>query len=191
MNARRFHGSQSGATLIELAIGVTIAAILLGAGMPSFAEWIQNTRIRTAAELVQNGMQAARTEAIRRNANVRFTLTDVSGTTGWTIGCVTVTTNCEAAIKTQVAGEGSGNARVGVMTTADIGATAALAAGAGLPATVTFNSLGRVVPGTNITRADVIHAGASEARRMVIAVSSGGQIRMCDPKRAAGDPQAC
>ncbi|MGI4846599.1 MAG: GspH/FimT family pseudopilin [Janthinobacterium lividum] len=196
---QRHHGArcrQAGATLIELAIGVTITGILLAAGIPAFGEWLQNTRVRTAAELVQNGLQTARTEAIKRNAAVRFTLTDSSGTTAWSIGCVTKTDNCPGTITTQGAGEGGGNARVGILTSAEISAAAALDAGAGLPAGVTFTGAGRVLPAnvaaaSDITRADITYAGVATARRLMLTVSAGGQIRMCDPARAAGDPQAC
>lgn len=187
---------QTGATLVELAIAVVIFGTILAAGIPAFGEWIQNTRVRTAAELLQNGLHTARTEAIKRNAGIRFMLTDAAGTAAWSVGCITVTSNCPSVITTQGAGEGAGGARVGITTSPDISATGAIAPGTGLPAGVSFNGAGRVLPanvvaGSDITRADVTYEGATGARRLVVAVSAGGQIRMCDPARPAGDPQSC
>lgn len=187
---------QAGATLVELAISVVIFGTILAAGIPSFGEWIQNTRVRTAAELLQNGLHTARTEAIKRNAGVRFMLTDPAGTPAWSVGCITITSNCPAVITTQSGSEGAGGARVGIMTSPDTSGAGALAAGAGLPAGVSFNGAGRVLPanviaGSDITRADVTYEGVATARRLVVAVSAGGLIRMCDPARAAGDPQSC
>ena len=66
----------AGFTLIELVIVVAISGVLLALGLPSFNVWTQNAQIRTAASAVQNGLQLARGEAVRRNALVRFQLTD-------------------------------------------------------------------------------------------------------------------
>ena len=60
---------------MELLIGIAIIGILLALAAPNFAVWIQNSKIRTAAESIQNGLQLARAEAVRRNAQVRFQLT--------------------------------------------------------------------------------------------------------------------
>jgi type IV fimbrial biogenesis protein FimT len=64
-----------GFSLIELLVGITIMGILLVMGVPSFKNWIQNAQIRTATEAIQNGLEMARSEAVRRNALVRFQLT--------------------------------------------------------------------------------------------------------------------
>ena len=49
--------------------------ILLVYGVPSFKNWLQNTQIRTTTEAIQNGLELARAEAVRRNTLVRFQLT--------------------------------------------------------------------------------------------------------------------
>ncbi|HEY9379822.1 MAG TPA: GspH/FimT family pseudopilin, partial [Burkholderiales bacterium] len=67
---------QRGFSLIELMIGLTLVAMLLTFGMPSFTVWLQNTRIRSAAEALQSGLQLARAEAVRRNTSTVFTLTN-------------------------------------------------------------------------------------------------------------------
>jgi type IV fimbrial biogenesis protein FimT len=190
MLARR---TQRGVTLVELMITITVFAILLALGMPSFSEWIQNAQIRTAAESVQSGLQLARNEAVRRNVNVRFALTASDGSVAWTVGCVNATTECPASIRQRTAAEGGGTARAGVSTATPVPAfNTAMASGTGLPAEIGFNGLGAVTPGTSITRVDITNAAAATARRLVIVVNSGGLIRMCDPAlNLSSNPQGC
>lgn len=63
---------QAGMTLVELMIGLAVFGILVMMALPDYTAWIQNTKIRNAAESVQNGLQLARAEAIRRNTDVTF-----------------------------------------------------------------------------------------------------------------------
>lgn len=187
---------QCGVSLIELMIGIVIVAFLMVMGAPSFSLWMQNAQTRNAAESIQNGLQIARTEAVRRNANVRFGLTDAGGTVVWSVDCVNVTADCPAAIQTRSGGEGGSNARAGISVDEAIPVIGtAIAAGTGLPAGVTFNGLGRIPTaniGADIARVDVTNAVRADARRMVILISTGGQTRMCDPAIAlATNPQGC
>ncbi|HEY0845150.1 MAG TPA: GspH/FimT family pseudopilin [Noviherbaspirillum sp.] len=195
---------QRGMSLIELMIGVAIMAILLMTGIPSFSLWIQNTQNRAAAESILNGLQLARAEAVRRNTVVRFELTDTSGLVAWTVGCENVTAECPATIQQRASTDGSVNARVGVSSTAIPSPTpsgyfgTAIAAGAGVDggdAGVSFNGIGRVPSiniGVDITRVDITNAVLSGARRYVVIIGTGGQIRMCDPAVAfSGNPQGC
>lgn len=196
---------QNGVSLIELMIGIAIVSLLMVLGTPSFSLWMQNTQTRTAAESIQNGLQIARTEAVRRNVNVRFNLTDAGGTVAWTVDCVNVTADCPAGIQSRSGSEGGVNARVGISVAALPSPIPAgqfdtpLAAGVGLPAGVTFDGMGRVpalnpngtVNNDDITRIDVTNVNAG-VRRMVIVVATGGQTRMCDPVIAlAANPQGC
>lgn len=68
-----------GVTLIELMIGLAVLAIMLMSAAPSFSDWIRNTQIRSASESILNGIQTARTEAVRRNTVTRVQLTDTLG----------------------------------------------------------------------------------------------------------------
>ncbi len=65
---------QAGVTMIELMIGIALLGVLIGMGVPTFRSWLQNSQIRTAADRVINGVQLARSEAIRRNKPVEFDL---------------------------------------------------------------------------------------------------------------------
>lgn len=192
---------QGGVSLIELMIGLIILAILLSAGLPAFSLWIQNTQNRTAAESLLNGLQLARTEAVRRNADVRFNLTDATGLIAWNVGCVSATANCPATIQSRSGSEGTSNARAGIDTAAIPSPAPAtqfntvITGGTGLPAGVTFTGLGRVPSaniGTDITRIDITNASEASARRLVVTVGAGGTIRMCDPALSlSANPQGC
>lgn len=194
--------TERGLTLIELVVGIAIVSAILALGIPSFSSMIQNAQVRGAGESILNGLNAARNEALRRNVNVWFRLTDTSGRVAWTVECVVVTTDCPAgAIQSFSVSDGGANARVGISTatTAPV-YTTALSSGAGLSsgAAVTFNNLG-IPLATNpsdgtarITRIDLSNAVSSGARRLVIVLGTGGSIRMCDPLHdLTTNPQGC
>jgi type IV fimbrial biogenesis protein FimT len=180
-------------------------------GVPSFQSWIQNTQIRTAAESVMNGLQIARAEAVRRNVNVRFNLTDAGGKVEWSVDCETVVSiqadgyECPAGIQSRKGVEGGANARLGISLAAYPSPTTAAyfndpGAGAGLPAGVTFDGLGRVpaknldgnVNNDDIALISITNTQLANARRMVVVIRTGGQVRMCDPALPlSSNPQAC
>lgn len=73
---------EAGFTLIELMLVVAIGAILLGAGLPAFQDALQNQRVKTAASDMFLSLILARSEAIKRSANIDL----VRGGTAWTDG---------------------------------------------------------------------------------------------------------
>lgn len=166
-----------GFTLIELITAIAVLSILLGIAVPAFQAWVLNTKIRTTAEAMLNGLQLARAEAARRNERVRFTL---SGGTGWT-----VQTNGGVQIQARPSAEGSRNVSV---TKTPASATS-----------VTFNALGLVVANADtsasITQLDIDASGLEpgQSRELRVLISSGSLVRMCDPAipAASGDPRAC
>jgi type IV fimbrial biogenesis protein FimT len=70
--------SQSGMTLIELAITLVVFALLIAMGAPSFVTWIRNTETRNAAESIMAGLHKAREEAVRRNDIVYFSFVSLA-----------------------------------------------------------------------------------------------------------------
>jgi type IV fimbrial biogenesis protein FimT len=171
--------AQYGFTLVEMLIGITIFAILVAVGLPSYTAWIQNTQIRSATESVLNGMQLARNEAVRRNTNVQLVL---GAQSSWTISVPST------AEQIQARSYGAGSKNVTVAKTP------------GAATTITFNSLGRVTANADasatITQLDfdvpttILAATASRNLRIVIA--AGGNVRMCDPTVSdATDPRYC
>lgn len=187
--------SQRGVTMIELMVVVIIVGILAAVGAPSLSSWVQNTKIRTTAEAIQNGLQLARAEAVHRNSRVRFQLTTTldnacalsTANSNWVVSQDDPTGACASASSDTVAprviqkrpsAEGSGNTVV-----------------AAVQSTFTFNGLGRLT-----TAADTVSvsnpagggcAPAGPMRCLNIVVTTGGQIRMCNPAYPATDPQGC
>lgn len=82
MNAR----GQSGFTLVELMVALTVVIVLLVIATPSFAEYFERSRVRGAAEDALAALVHARQGAVEEDRNVRVT---VGGTTGaWCLGAV-------------------------------------------------------------------------------------------------------
>jgi type IV fimbrial biogenesis protein FimT len=193
-----------GFSLIEMMIAVVIAALLLFIGLPNMNIWLNNTRVRTAGETLLTGLNLARIEAVRRNTTVRFqlvsdltsTCTLSTGGTSWVVSLADPTGACDAApsdAAPQIVQKKSGaEGTSGVVLTAS---------GA---ATVHFNGLGRVTsPGgvPNMTNIEVTNpAGVCQhvdavngtMRCLRIRISTGGEVKMCDPAVTdATDPRIC
>jgi type IV fimbrial biogenesis protein FimT len=168
---------QQGFTLIELLITIAIFSITLTFGISSYRIWVQNTQIRNAAESIQNGIQRARAEAVKRNANVAFTL---DANSSWTINVV----SDGSVVESRSSGEGSNN--VTVATTPPTATT------------ITLNSLGAIVANADasatITQVDLDSSvlDPADSRNLTVTIGLGGIVRMCDPNLAHGsNPQAC
>ena len=74
LSARRSRGF----TLIELVVTMAVAAILIVLGIPEFSAWIHDEEIRTTAEAMQNGLRLSEEEALSRNRQVVFALTNAA-----------------------------------------------------------------------------------------------------------------
>jgi type IV fimbrial biogenesis protein FimT len=182
---------QRGLSLIELAAVMAITALLLGVAMPAFTDWIRNSQVRAAAETLESGLQFARVEAIRRNRSVQFQLTS-SSTSSWTVGCANPVDggtvgvddalgDCPETIRARNAAEVDSDQAQITPTPSDA-------------ATVTFNSLGRVVGNVDgsspLQRVD-LNTSASGTRALRVVIGAGGSIRSCDPSLSSPDPRAC
>jgi len=82
----------AGFTLIELMVTLTIAAIMLGVGIPSFRSFIASQRVKAAAYDLTTALMIARSEAVKRNASVTVAPdTANTWTAGWTVKVGTTT----------------------------------------------------------------------------------------------------
>lgn len=202
--------SKNGFTLVELMVTLVVLGVMLAFGLPTFSTWTQNAQIRTSALAIQSGLNLARSEAIRRNTQIRFQLTSsvtdtcAISTSGnnWVVSVDEATNLCGHAtvndafplsdtnsnpapriIQTKAGAEGGG--RVSVVTEQPV---------------AIFNGLGRLSPIPPATAPVAVEinvyptggvSACTNARCLRINVSIGGQIRMCDPNLASGDIQRC
>jgi type IV fimbrial biogenesis protein FimT len=81
---------QTGLTMIELMVVVTIVAILAGMAAPSLVDMINNTRLSSTMSQLTNDLNRARSEAVKRNRRVlvcvRNTDTACGAGTNWQNG---------------------------------------------------------------------------------------------------------
>jgi type IV fimbrial biogenesis protein FimT len=167
--------TQSGFTLIELIITLVVIGVLMLAGMPSLFEWMTNLRIRTVSESVLNGLRTARTEAVRRNADMMFV-----------IGAAEPTWQVQRNDTLEVISRSEfGNTPV--VTQLSPANTVAVTFG---PLGITKNNPDGSPPIAQIdlTVPETL-LSAANARSLRILIS-GGMVRMCDPN-VAGDAREC
>jgi type IV fimbrial biogenesis protein FimT len=67
-----------GLTLIELAVGISIAAFLMMVAAPFFGDYIRNARLREGGNVLLSEALFAQSEAIKRNTTVRLSTDGVT-----------------------------------------------------------------------------------------------------------------
>ena len=206
---------KQGFTLVELLITVAVFGMLLALAAPSFSSWIRNAKVRTAAEAILNGLQLARGEAVRRNVQVRFQLTDsigddcvlkptssdqIKSNTNWVVSLDNPAGKCASA----PINEGiplADNPAPRIIQVRSAGESSSnILANSSAGNYVQFNSLGRLTPippatapvaeAINVTPANL---DCTNVRCLRVTVSVGGQIRLCDPAAnlKSTDTQRC
>jgi type IV fimbrial biogenesis protein FimT len=199
----------AGFSLIELMVTMTILGFLLVATIPSIGTWLRNTEIRNAAESINNGLAKARSEAVRRNQPVFFSLvTPQSGNPGvldnscalsatsasWIVSMETPQGKCVADVSEDATpkivakyaqGDGARNVAITIKD-ADCAAAASTTQ-------VSYNSFGRIAtPATAIRCIDIRHTASGTSRPLRLMLGNGGNVRMCDPAVSDdNDPRKC
>ena len=196
---------QRGFNLIEIMIAVAIMGIFLGIGIPAIGDWVQNRQVGVLAESVASGMRMAQLEAVQRNVQIDmvFATSDVTSpadpsaatltvgglaktdpTPNWMVRVAGGTTNA-GFLQGKMARDGSENARFSG------------------PAGVRFSPLGRVSASIAANGAATAPAGtlvfkivnpsiqSGLAIQRCVYVSTGGAVRVCDPRAPSGDGRAC
>ncbi|MBC7699085.1 GspH/FimT family pseudopilin [Aquabacterium sp.] len=196
---------QRGFSMVEVAVTLAVLGILLASAMPSMGAWMVNARIRNTAESIQEGLQKARAEAVRRNQSVTFwmvTTTDpkvlsddctTSATGGsWVVSLTDPTNKCAVApsnttapqtVAARPVGEGGDGVTVSAkQRDATTDATS-----------ITFNAFGQVANAGPIGRI-LVNDGTDGAdhRRYRVMISSGGRTLVCDEAvTSTTDPRLC
>jgi type IV fimbrial biogenesis protein FimT len=177
----------SGFSLIELVVGLAVMGIMFGLALPSYTAWMANAQIRNASESILNGIQRARSEAVRRNTNVEFFLPQAANAqTSWVVqfpGNV----NPLNRLDSRESSEGSKDV-----------SCATFPAGA---ARITFDSTGTSLtlnsfdnsPAITQVDLDSISLPATQSRELRVTIGAGGNVRMCDPNipLVPHNPRAC
>lgn len=184
----------AGFSLIELLIGLAIAALLVMLAIPGYSVWIADAQIRNGAESIASGARYAQGQAIARNTRIDFILDPTTATGGWQA----VQTSDGTVLQQGTFAEGANLASFAVLP---VGET-----------TVSFDGLGRITKvdafgnlqpwsGMQVTVASA--TGVAGARDLIVLVGGGaslfaGQIgqgragiKICDPKWPATDPKGC
>lgn len=167
-----------GFTMIEILIAVAVLALVLSLGVPSFMVYIQNSKVRNGADAVLNGMQLARSEAIRRNKRVEFQLSGAMKS-GWNVRQV----NPSEDIQSRTSQEGSDTV---TLETEPGGATA-----------LTFDAMGGRADNADgsmpIDTVKFLSSSGADTRKLQVQVTPSGTVRMCDatPDLSDKDPRKC
>jgi len=197
--------AHSGFSLVELVVGLAVLALLIALGVPQYATFTANARIRATSEGVATGLNLARAEAVKRNARVELVLTDdlpvealvnalTPSTSGinWVVREWVPSTTSYNFIEGKSGAEGSGRADT---TSVQIASSSVDATYDGR---VVFTGFGSMTIGEQVSfqitypAAGTCAAANGPLRCLNINVSPGGQIRICDPKvTAAKDTRAC
>lgn len=180
--------AQRGVTLLELMVTVVIVAILLAVAVPYFGDWIKRSSVGAGAQLIQNALRQAEAEAIRRNSDVEFMLTDDVPSVSAVATLVAKENGKNWTIR--VVDSKASNRYVNGYTTKDISASVSYQG----PASIRFSGAGRVLDSTGVAVSGkqifrVSQTGANVA--YCVFVTPGGGVKMCNPALASGNPQAC
>lgn len=181
---------QRGLTLVELMVTIAILAMLLFLTAPDFRAWIQNTRVRSVAEALQNGVRQAQADAVRLNRTVVFYLTNAEPG----LGAAATANGVNWGMRTipLLQGEAAVFLRGGAFS--DVAPNVSITG----PATLCFNSAGQQVAvaaeacAVAVTNYDV-SGPTADLRRLRVTVALGGRARMCDRAKtlSAANPDGC
>jgi len=121
---------QRGFTLVEMMVALSVSAVLLGVGVPSFKDFTANQSIRTASFTLSTDLMLARSEAIKRNGTVVIAANENDWSKGW-------------QVTTQVDNEQLRDTKAIAHGVVTVGAA---------PASISFDSSGRVAGVVGIVR---------------------------------------
>jgi type IV fimbrial biogenesis protein FimT len=196
--------------MIEMAVTMTIFAILVLLGIPSMTTWIRNNKVRTVTDSLQTGLRLAQAESLRRSRQVVFSLTN--STTPTAIPLPAVADGVSWAIYTVPSMTDGSEVPTFIQSGVLSNASTNVIVNSNGVAAVCFNSVGRLVANAsaNVTAVtgganciqpsvgappvqifNISTAGAD--RPLQVNLGLGGQVHMCDPNVPISDahPEGC
>lgn len=187
-----------GFSFVEIIIAIAIMGVLLALALPMLSSYMDNNRVRNAAEVFITSVTTAKAEAAQRNAQVEVVLhadptvaglaaDGISAAKGWAIRTFDRTVHIDGMALVE---GGSG-------TVAPVTVTGVDQDGAALTGVV-FTALG----GTTLAkRADfnfthdtggTCVASGGQIRCLRVSVTTTGRVKLCDPAVAAlTDTRSC
>ena len=189
-----------GFTLVELLVTLALMAILLSMGAPLLTTWTANAQVRAAAEQLGNDLRLTQSEALRRNRQTVFALTDA--TPALNAAATEDGSRWFAQALPLMVGETLSDAHF-ILASSNARQNKVSLTG---PAVTCFNAIGRptsnsatglgencVAPTSATTPIQYEVSATSGDRPLRVSVFMGGQIRLCNPARslASGAADGC
>jgi len=199
--------SQSGFSIIEIAVTLVVLGMLLATAVPSMTAWMRNAKLRNQAESLQNGLQQARNEAVRRNRPITFYMVDNGASTALNNSCTVSASGASWVVSVRDPGSACAAAptntstdatnplivakRLGNDGSAGVSVSGLAADGSTAASSVTFDALGR--RSGNLVRIVVSYASAqTDDRPLRVDITPAGMVRSCDPLiTSTSDPRRC
>ena len=163
----------TGFTLIELLTCIAVMAISMAFAAPAFQSWMTRSKIRSTAQQVASALQLAKSESLRRNALVTFS---VAPGNNWQISCVATNADCPALIQQQKVEEAK---------------TSGLSLQYSEGNNVTFNALGQLANSLSSAAPLFITVKSPDNRvnrQIRIQISQAGNVRLCTEETVPSSP---
>ncbi len=181
-----------GFTLIELLVAIAILGVLTSMALPAFQGMVASMRVRSTAESFNQGLQLARSEAIKRNARIsfRFPATNGDAAGSWEV-CASVsastTYTCPSAdvIQRKSSAEGSQNVTI---TPTPSGSTMTTFTGMGRQFT-NLSALNNPDGTAEVTK--IVFSSAETSKTYQVQITSAGNSKMCDPALPSSNVKGC
>lgn len=178
---------ESGFTLVELMVAVALIGILAASTMPGFSGFLNRQKLNVTSNNVYTAMQYAKASAIQQNS--RTTLVFDKDTANWCVFNRSIEPNSIACSWTNNVLE-TGVLRK-YIEPLNAGVTIAITPAEATQ--ITFDSLGRLTtnPDLSASLSSIAVTMETDTSRASTVQLTNGLVRLCNPKKPTGDPQAC